>query len=87
LGACEAWHESAAVKGSRDRDTTRIPVLLYHSISDDPTQDERFAVSRTMFEAHAHAIEASGLATLAISEPAPPRAVRSHAALAIGKYV
>jgi peptidoglycan/xylan/chitin deacetylase (PgdA/CDA1 family) len=56
-----------------------VPVLLYHSISDSPSQDERFAVSRAQFEAHAAAVHASGRATLSISDLA--RALRGESAL------
>jgi peptidoglycan/xylan/chitin deacetylase (PgdA/CDA1 family) len=45
-----------------------IPVLLYHSVADEPSGDREYAVSRATFEAHADAIEASGRATLSISE-------------------
>jgi peptidoglycan/xylan/chitin deacetylase (PgdA/CDA1 family) len=45
-----------------------IPVLLYHSVADEPGRDRRFAVSQSTFEAHADAIEASGRVTLRISE-------------------
>jgi peptidoglycan/xylan/chitin deacetylase (PgdA/CDA1 family) len=45
-----------------------IPVLLYHSVADNPDSDHHFAVSRGTFEAHADAVEASGRATLQISE-------------------
>jgi peptidoglycan/xylan/chitin deacetylase (PgdA/CDA1 family) len=45
-----------------------IPVLLYHSVSDRPSQDEHFAVSAAMFEAHADAIQASGRVTVGITE-------------------
>jgi peptidoglycan/xylan/chitin deacetylase (PgdA/CDA1 family) len=45
-----------------------IPVLLYHSVADDPVGDRRFAVSRGTFEAHADAIGASGRTTVRISE-------------------
>lgn len=44
-----------------------IPVLLYHSVTDDPGRD-RFAVSRETFEAHAAAVKSSGRVTLRISE-------------------
>jgi peptidoglycan/xylan/chitin deacetylase (PgdA/CDA1 family) len=56
-----------------------IPVLLYHSISDHPSQDDRFAVSRAMFEAHIDAVEASGRATVRIGELA--RALRGDGSL------
>jgi peptidoglycan/xylan/chitin deacetylase (PgdA/CDA1 family) len=45
-----------------------IPVLLYHSVADEPPGDRHFAVSRATFEAHADAIRESGRATLTISE-------------------
>lgn len=45
-----------------------VPVLLYHSVSDAPTQDAHFAVSRAQFEAHADAIQASGRTTVSISD-------------------
>lgn len=45
-----------------------IPVLLYHSVADDPPRDRHFAVSRATFEAHADALRESGRATLTISE-------------------
>jgi peptidoglycan/xylan/chitin deacetylase (PgdA/CDA1 family) len=44
-----------------------IPVLLYHSVADEPSGDWRFSVPRARFEAHADAIEASGRTTLSIS--------------------
>jgi peptidoglycan/xylan/chitin deacetylase (PgdA/CDA1 family) len=44
-----------------------IPVLLYHSVRDDPGSD-RFAVSRETFAAHAAAVKACGRVTLRISE-------------------
>jgi peptidoglycan/xylan/chitin deacetylase (PgdA/CDA1 family) len=47
--------------------STLIPVLLYHSVADDPA-DSRFAVSRATFEAHVDAIEASGRTTLRVSD-------------------
>jgi peptidoglycan/xylan/chitin deacetylase (PgdA/CDA1 family) len=56
-----------------------VPVLLYHSISDHPGQDEHFAVSPAMFEAHTDAIAASGRATVTISELA--RAIRGEKTL------
>jgi peptidoglycan/xylan/chitin deacetylase (PgdA/CDA1 family) len=46
-----------------------IPVLLYHSVADDPRgSDRRYAVSRTAFEAHADAIKDSGRVPLRITE-------------------
>jgi peptidoglycan/xylan/chitin deacetylase (PgdA/CDA1 family) len=45
-----------------------IPVLLYHSVADEPSRDHRFAVSQSTFEAHADAIKASGRTSLRISE-------------------
>ena len=59
-----------------------VPVLLYHSVSDHPSKDERFTVSTAMFEAHADAIEASGRATVTIGELA--RAVRGENSLPAG---
>jgi len=56
-----------------------VPVLLYHSISPQRSQDDRFAVSRATFEAHADAIKASGRATVRIGELA--RAMRGEKAL------
>jgi peptidoglycan/xylan/chitin deacetylase (PgdA/CDA1 family) len=44
-----------------------IPVLLYHSVADEPGSD-RFAVSREAFDAHAAAVKACGRVTLRISE-------------------
>jgi peptidoglycan/xylan/chitin deacetylase (PgdA/CDA1 family) len=44
-----------------------IPVLLYHSVADDPGRD-RFAVSRATFEAHMAAVKGCGRGTLRISE-------------------
>jgi peptidoglycan/xylan/chitin deacetylase (PgdA/CDA1 family) len=50
-------------------DTSRaVPVLLYHSICDRPRHDDRYAVARATFEAHADAIAASGWATVQIGE-------------------
>jgi peptidoglycan/xylan/chitin deacetylase (PgdA/CDA1 family) len=43
-------------------------VLLYHSVTDEPDRDRRFAVSRATFEAHADAIKASGRQALRISD-------------------
>ena len=45
-----------------------IPVLLYHSVNDDPGDSARFTVSRPAFESHADAIRASGRSTLRISD-------------------
>ena len=45
-----------------------IPVLLYHSVGDDPAGDPRFAVSRFAFGQHMDAIAAAGRKTLRISE-------------------
>lgn len=45
-----------------------IPVLLYHSVCDQPASDRRFAVSRVTFEAHADAIQSSGRVALRISD-------------------
>jgi peptidoglycan/xylan/chitin deacetylase (PgdA/CDA1 family) len=45
-----------------------IPVLLYHSVSDEVGSDAHFAVSRAQFRAHLDAIEASGRVTLCVSE-------------------
>lgn len=45
-----------------------VPVLLYHSVADDPVGDPRFAVSRATFEQHIQAIEASGRKTVNISD-------------------
>ena len=56
-----------------------VPVLLYHSVSDRPSQNEHFAVTREMFEAHADAIAASGRITVTISELA--RAMRGEKSL------
>ena len=56
-----------------------VPVLLYHSVSDAPSQDVHFAVSRAQFEAHADAIQASGRATVSISDLA--RALRGESSL------
>jgi peptidoglycan/xylan/chitin deacetylase (PgdA/CDA1 family) len=45
-----------------------IPVLLYHSVADDPRSDRRYAVSRAAFEAHADAIKHSGRVPLQITD-------------------
>src|SRR5512133_386122 len=45
-----------------------IPVLLYHSVADEPRGDRRYAVSRSTFQEHAEAIEASRRTSLLISE-------------------
>jgi peptidoglycan/xylan/chitin deacetylase (PgdA/CDA1 family) len=46
-----------------------IPVLLYHSVSDDPrTIGRRFAVAPARFESHLDAIDRAGCVTLRISE-------------------
>jgi peptidoglycan/xylan/chitin deacetylase (PgdA/CDA1 family) len=45
-----------------------IPVLLYHSVNDDPGASARFTVSRPAFESHADAIKASGRLTLRIGD-------------------
>ena len=45
-----------------------VPVLLYHSVSAEPSQGARFAVSPAMFEAHVCAIESSGLTTVRIDD-------------------
>jgi peptidoglycan/xylan/chitin deacetylase (PgdA/CDA1 family) len=48
-----------------------VPVLLYHSVDDDPPRrDRRYAVSRAAFEAHADAVSASGRTPLSITEVA-----------------
>jgi peptidoglycan/xylan/chitin deacetylase (PgdA/CDA1 family) len=44
-----------------------IPVLIYHSVADEPSIDRRFSVARARFEAHADAIAASGRTTISIS--------------------
>ncbi len=56
-----------------------VPVLLYHSVSDHPSQDEHFTVSPAMFEAHGDAIAASGRLTVTISQLA--RAMRGEKSL------
>jgi peptidoglycan/xylan/chitin deacetylase (PgdA/CDA1 family) len=45
-----------------------IPVLLYHSVGDEPAGDPRFAVSRLSFAEHMDAVEAAGRTTLRVSE-------------------
>lgn len=45
-----------------------IPVLLYHSVSDHPSGDDRYAVPRAAFEAHADLVAESGRTTLRITE-------------------
>jgi peptidoglycan/xylan/chitin deacetylase (PgdA/CDA1 family) len=46
-----------------------IPVLLYHSVADDPRRrDRRYTVSRADFQAHADAIKASGRVALRITD-------------------
>jgi peptidoglycan/xylan/chitin deacetylase (PgdA/CDA1 family) len=51
--------------------TTLIPVLLYHSVSDDPPAGGAWgAVSGAEFAAHAEAISASGRQAITISEVA-----------------
>jgi peptidoglycan/xylan/chitin deacetylase (PgdA/CDA1 family) len=56
-----------------------VPVILFHSVADEPTVDRRFSVSRPAFEAHADAIAASSRTTLPISELAS--ALRGQRAL------
>ena len=49
--------------------TDIIPVLLYHSVSDNPSHRERaYSVSRACFAAHADVVTASGRAPIRISE-------------------
>jgi peptidoglycan/xylan/chitin deacetylase (PgdA/CDA1 family) len=46
-----------------------VPVLLYHSVSDDPDRYERpYAVSRSRFGAHADAVSGSGRTPFCVSE-------------------
>jgi peptidoglycan/xylan/chitin deacetylase (PgdA/CDA1 family) len=49
--------------------TDVIPVLLYHSVSDNPSQrDWAYSVSRACFAAHADAVRASGRVPVRMSE-------------------
>lgn len=65
---------------SNARDTNHIiPVLLYHSISDDRSRNDRFAVSPAVFATHVEAIAASGRTSITIGELA--RALRGDKAL------
>jgi peptidoglycan/xylan/chitin deacetylase (PgdA/CDA1 family) len=64
---------------SSERAKHIVPVLLYHSISAGRSQDDRFAVSRSMFEAHIDAIAASGRPTITIGDLA--RALRGDKSL------
>lgn len=48
--------------------TGLIPVLLYHSVADDPSPGDRHTVSRSCFEAHLDAISAAGRAGIGITE-------------------
>jgi len=49
--------------------TDIIPVLLYHSVSDDPWRGDRaYSVSRACFAAHADVVRASGRVAISISE-------------------
>jgi peptidoglycan/xylan/chitin deacetylase (PgdA/CDA1 family) len=48
--------------------TGLIPVLLYHSVADDPSPGDRHTVSRACFEAHLAAISAAGRAGICITE-------------------
>jgi peptidoglycan/xylan/chitin deacetylase (PgdA/CDA1 family) len=49
--------------------TTIIPVLLYHSVDDDPAPaDRRWSVDRASFAAHARVVSASGRVGLNITE-------------------
>jgi peptidoglycan/xylan/chitin deacetylase (PgdA/CDA1 family) len=45
-----------------------VPVLLYHSVAEDPRGTDRYTVSKKTFEAHVAAIKASGRTALRISE-------------------
>jgi peptidoglycan/xylan/chitin deacetylase (PgdA/CDA1 family) len=45
-----------------------IPVLLYHSVNDAPSQDPRYAVSRDRFAEHAAVVSASGREALCVTE-------------------
>jgi peptidoglycan/xylan/chitin deacetylase (PgdA/CDA1 family) len=46
-----------------------IPVLLYHSVNDDPSRHDRpYAVSRAGFAEHAQAVAASGRVAIRITE-------------------
>ena len=66
-------------------DTTRVPILLYHSVSDDPNDEiARWNVSKQAFIAHIDAIVDRGCTALTISqylgalkwnEPMPSRPV------------
>ena len=63
-----------------------VPVLLYHSVADEPESDPRFAVSPATFREHMEVIEASGRTTLQITELAVALADRrpfSEAVMAI----
>src|SRR5680860_835688 len=65
--------------------TAVIPVLLYHSVADEPARgDRRWTVSRPEFAAHVEALESSGRVALGVTElaaalrgelPLPERAV------------
>jgi peptidoglycan/xylan/chitin deacetylase (PgdA/CDA1 family) len=45
-----------------------IPVLLYHSVTDGPRHDWRYAVSRAGFAEHVAAVSASGREALRVTE-------------------
>ena len=65
---------------SNARDANHIiPVLLYHSISDDRSRNDRFAVSPAVFTTHVEAIAASGRTSITIGELA--RALRGDKSL------
>jgi peptidoglycan/xylan/chitin deacetylase (PgdA/CDA1 family) len=65
--------------------TALLPVLLYHSVADEPARgDRRWTVSRAEFAAHVEALESSGRVALGVTElavglrgelPLPERAV------------
>ena len=48
--------------------TDVIPVLLYHSVNDNPLRDRRYAVSRNDFAAHVEAVRASGRVPVRITD-------------------
>ena len=48
--------------------TSVIPVLLYHSVNDEPADEAWGAVSRAEFSAHVEAISVSGRAALNVTE-------------------
>jgi peptidoglycan/xylan/chitin deacetylase (PgdA/CDA1 family) len=49
--------------------STLIPVLLYHSVSDEPPEgDRRFTVSRAEFASHMDAVAGSGRVAMTVTE-------------------